>query len=351
MVTTTTHHPTSTAASSATASCTTAVPDSYGRVPVDACNSNYLFDPSFAANLAFAVLFGMTTLGHLTQAIIFKKRFCWVVIMGAAWETIGFTFKTLGSHHQQNFQYLLWGQLLFLLAPLWLNAFVYMAVARMVYFRMPDRKLLGIKAIRMTVIFVWIDIILFIVQGGGGTLLSNDNDQNLVRIGQKIYMAGVGVQLAIIVVFLGLTACFYYKLREIEGRHIGLMKWLIWTMLLVLILIIIRIVYRLIEFGPGVNEHNKLLTHEGYPLGLDAFPILFALVLLNVMHPGFVLRGPGSEFPKLSRQEKKALKQQKKREKEQKKAAKKARKQGSYELENGYPYPEEDRSGSGRELL
>ncbi|KAI8679524.1 hypothetical protein NCS57_00230600 [Fusarium keratoplasticum] len=349
MVTTTTHVPTSTVSSAATASCTTAVPGKYGRVPIDACNANYFFDPSFAANLAFCVLYGMTTLAHITQAIIFKKRFCWVVIMGAAWETIGFTFKTLGSRNQQNFQYVLWGQLFFLLAPLWLNAFVYMAVARMVYFRMPDRKLLGIKAIRMTVLFVWIDIILFIVQGGGGSLLSNDEDQNLVRIGQKIYMAGVGVQLGIIVIFSGLTAFFYYKLREIEGRDIGRMKWLIWTMLLVLILIIVRIVYRLVEFGPGVNEHNDLLTHEGYPLGLDAFPILFALVLLNVMHPGFVLRGPDSEFPHLSRKEKKALKQQKKREKEQKKAAKKARKQGSYELENGFI--DEDRSGSGRELL
>lgn len=178
--------------------------------------------------------------------------------MGAAWETIGFTFKTLGSRNQQNFQYVLWGQLFFLLAPLCkcrcnlqvsvtrltvsgLNAFVYMAVARMVYFRMPDRKLLGIKAIRMTVLFVWIDIILFIVQGGGGSLLSNDEDQNLVRIGQKIYMAGVGVQLGIIIIFSGLTAFFYYKLREIEGRDIGRMKWLIWTMLLVLILIIVSI--------------------------------------------------------------------------------------------------------------
>ncbi|RMJ03392.1 hypothetical protein CDV36_015077 [Fusarium kuroshium] len=351
MVTTTTHVPSSTVSSSAMASCTTAVPDKYGHVPIDACNSNYFFDPSFAANLAFCVLFGMTTLAHITQAIIFKKRFCWVVIMGAIWETIGFTFKTMGSRAQQNFQYLLWGQLFFLLAPLWLNAFVYMAVARMIYFRMPDRKLLGIRAIRMTVIFVWIDVILFLVQGGGGSMLSNDGDgdANIIRIGQKIYMAGVGVQLGIIVIFSGLTAFFYYKLREIEGRDIGRMKWLILTMLLVLILIIIRIVYRLVEFGPGVDENNKLLTHEGYPLGLDAFPILFALVLLNVMHPGFVLRGPDSEFPHLSRKEKKALKQQKKREKEQKKAAKKARKEGSYELENGFI--DEDRSNSGRELL
>jgi hypothetical protein len=53
--------------------CTTAVPDKYGGVPVDACNSVYNFDPSFAGNLAFAILFGLTTLGHLAQAFAFKK--------------------------------------------------------------------------------------------------------------------------------------------------------------------------------------------------------------------------------------------------------------------------------------
>ncbi|KNB07191.1 hypothetical protein FOXG_08448 [Fusarium oxysporum f. sp. lycopersici 4287] len=216
---TTTFTSTATTTSSATATCTTAVPGKYGRVPVDACNANYFFDPSFAANLAFCVLFGMTTMVHLIQAILFKKKFCWVAIMGAAWETIGFAFKTLGSRNQQNMTYLIWGQLFFLLAPLWINAFVYMAVARMVYFRMPDRKLLGIKAIRMTLLFVWLDIILFLVQGAGGSMLSNNDDMNVIRIGQKLYMAGVGLQLAVIVIFIGITApSLYFKLRQLEGR-------------------------------------------------------------------------------------------------------------------------------------
>ncbi|KAF5599394.1 phospholipid-translocating ATPase [Fusarium pseudoanthophilum] len=345
---TTTFTSTATTTSSATATCTTAIPGKYGRVPVDACNANYFFDPSFAANLAFCVLFGMTTMVHLIQAILFKKKFCWVAIMGAAWETIGFAFKTLGSRDQQNTTYVILGQLFFLLAPLWVNAFVYMAVARMVYFRMPDRKLLGIKAIRMTLLFVWLDIILFLVQGAGGSMLSNNEDMNVIRIGQKVYMAGVGLQLAVILIFIGITAFFYFKLRQLEGRSMGRMKWLILTMLAVLILIVIRIVYRLIEFGPGVNEHNQLLIHEEYPLGLDATPILIALVLLNIMHPGFVLRGPDSEFPKLSRKEKKAIKQQKKMEKKQAKEAKKARKTGAQELKN---LSYEGQSNSSRELV
>ncbi len=38
--------------------------------------------------------------------------------MGAAWETAAFSLRTMGAHHQQEMQYALWGQLLFLLAPL-----------------------------------------------------------------------------------------------------------------------------------------------------------------------------------------------------------------------------------------
>ncbi|KAG8349897.1 hypothetical protein FVEN_g11940 [Fusarium venenatum] len=329
-------------ASSAMTTCTTAVPGKYGRVPVDACNSNYFFDPSFAANLAFCVLFGLTTIAHLVQAVLFKKRFCWVAIMGAAWETIAFAFKTVGSRDQQNITYLTLGQILFLLAPLWINAFVYMGVARMVYFSMPAQKLLGIKAVRMTLLFVWLDVILFLVQGSGGIMLSNtDADSDMVDIGMKVYMAGVALQLAVVLIFTSITVFFYFKLRQLEGRSMGRMKWLIWTMVVVLMLIVTRIVYRLVEFGPGVNAHNTLLIHEEYPLGLDATPILIALVLLNVMHPGFVLRGPESEFPKLSRKEKKALK-------EEKKQAKKARKAGARELEE---LSIDKRSSSSRQVV
>lgn len=49
-----------------------------------------------------------------------------------------------------------------------------------------------------------------------------------------------------------------------------------------------------------------------------------ALILLNVMHPGLVLKGPDGEFPRVSRKEKKALKRERKDEKRRRKEAKKA---------------------------
>lgn len=49
-------------------------------------------------------------------------------------------------------------QLLVLLAPLWMNAFVYMIFGRMVYYYLPERKVVGIRAERLALIFIWLDV-------------------------------------------------------------------------------------------------------------------------------------------------------------------------------------------------
>jgi RTA1 like protein len=84
----------------------------------------------------------------------------------------------------------------------------------------------------------------------------------------------------------------------------------------------IRIIFRLVQYSPGTGASNPVVTHEAYEYGLDALPMLLALIILNFAHPGRVLHGPESEFPRLSREEKKMLKQEKKQMKAARKAAK-----------------------------
>ena len=52
------------------------------------------------------------------------------------------------------------------------------------------------------------------------------------------------------------------------------------------------------EFGRGASESNPILTNEAYQLGLDALPMFIALLVLNIVHPGLVLKGPESSFPR-----------------------------------------------------
>ena len=59
--------------SGATASCVSAVPGKYGYVPPTACNALYGYNPSFAAAIAFAVIFGIVTGAHLIQAVSYRR--------------------------------------------------------------------------------------------------------------------------------------------------------------------------------------------------------------------------------------------------------------------------------------
>lgn len=72
--------------------------------------------------------------------------------------------------------------------------------------------------------------------------------------------------------------------------------------------------------------------HEEYTYALDCFPMMVALLILAIWHPGRYLVGPDSEFPKVSRKEKKAAKAERKAAKrEEKEALKMAKRQGKHQ--------------------
>lgn len=74
-----------------------------------------------------------------------------------------------------------------------------------------------------------------------------------------------------------------------------------------------RIILRLIDYGLGGEGKSVAITsHEVYAHGLDATPILLALLTLNFTHSGRILNGPESSWPHLSHREKRELKRQKK---------------------------------------
>jgi hypothetical protein len=159
---------TSTSTAAPTGSCINVAPGKDGYVPEWACNSNYNYFPSFAAALIFAIVFGITTFAHIYQAFAYKKkRLCWVIIMGSAWEFASFALRVAGTKNQQSTPIAFVSQILVLLAPMWVNAFDYMVMGRMIYFFVPDQKVFGIKGIKIAKIFVWLDILSFLVQVTG----------------------------------------------------------------------------------------------------------------------------------------------------------------------------------------
>jgi len=64
------------------------------------------------------VLFGVVMIAHIVQAVLYKKKYCWVMIMMVVWETLSFILRALGAHNQQVLGYVIGYTLLMVLAPL-----------------------------------------------------------------------------------------------------------------------------------------------------------------------------------------------------------------------------------------
>ncbi|KAJ7272982.1 RTA1 like protein-domain-containing protein [Mycena rebaudengoi] len=291
----------------------------------------YFYCPSFPAAIVFTVLFALTTIVHLIQAIHYRKKFCWVLIMAGIWETAGLTFRVLSVLHPTSQTFAFPSQLLILLAPIWINAFDYVVMSRVVYC-FGDQRVLGIGARRLALVFVLLDITAFLMQAAGGSFTNNE-DPKVVLMGLHIYMGGIGLQECFVLLFIGVVTRFHYKMLHPDiastSAHAptpsshpfnpldsaesqatrpapGAWKRAVYPMYASLALITLRIIFRLVEFSSGVVSP---ITQTEVPFYvLEALPMFVALSLWNVWHPGQVLVGPDSEFPKLSRAQKRAEK-------------------------------------------
>jgi len=270
-------------------------------------DSYYQYCPSTGAAVAFAAIFGLSTFIHFIQAIVYRKGFCWVIIMAGIWETAGFVTRIYSSLNVFSPAFGVPSELLVLLAPLWINAFDYMVLGRLVHYYLPGHKIGGIRPQRLAVCFVLLDIVSFVVQGAGGSMANPSSSANIQKIGIHVYMAGIGIQEFFVLIFMILTIQAYRKLNRMSERDRPTNWRIIFSVLLAsLTLITIRIVYRLVEFSQGVT--STLTTHETPFYCLDALPMSIALLLFNIWHPGRFLVGPESEFPKKQKKDKKSKK-------------------------------------------
>ncbi|KAJ7199596.1 RTA1 like protein-domain-containing protein [Mycena pura] len=257
-------------------------------------NYNFMYCPSFPAAVFFSALFALTLLAHFIQAVHYRKRFCWVIIMAGIWETAGLVLRVFAVLHTTSAAFGVPSQLLILLSPLWINAFFYVVMARLIYFFVPEKRIAGIRAQRLSLLFVLLDITAFLVQAGGGSMINPGNSAKMQLLGIHIYMGGIGIQQLFVCGFTALVVCFHRRMRALDGST----EWKrsLYTMYASIALITIRIIFRLIEFSSGL--FSPITTHEAPFYVTDALPMFLALLLWNISHPGQVLVGPASEFPK-----------------------------------------------------
>lgn len=203
--------------------------------------------------------------------------------------------------------------LLILLAPTLYAASIYMVLGRVITF-LRAQHLSYVPVKYMTKIFVLGDVLSFILQGAGGGVMSGGN-ANLLVVGQWIIVAGLCVQLVFFGAFLVTSICFHCRIIGSPTRQSTFSSdvsrlfprdWhgLLFALYAASILILIRSVYRIVEFAQGNSGY--LISHEVFLYVFDAAMMFLVMVVMALFHPSVVLSSdvvPDSDEPKVERME------------------------------------------------
>ncbi|KAH8681072.1 RTA1 like protein-domain-containing protein [Xylariales sp. PMI_506] len=263
---------------------------------IEQSDNYWAFTPSLGASIFFLVLFLLTTLAHVAQAIYYRRQYSIIIIMSAFGQTLTYIFRTISIKKPSSLSdYEAWF-ILMLITPVLTNAFVYMVFGRMVWNYTAGHQIWKIKAWHFSIVFVLLDAIALLIQIYGAAKAATAVETDTSLDGLHVYMGGVAIQQVFILGF-----CLY------AGKLFAIMKrspmssenrnglWLLKTLFAVLLLITLRIGFRLGEYSQGLQ--STIPNHEAYQYCLDSLPMLAALVLFNIVHPGRIMNGKGSEIP------------------------------------------------------
>ncbi|KAJ5699154.1 hypothetical protein N7462_001159 [Penicillium macrosclerotiorum] len=261
----------------------------------------YNYTPSLVGAIIFAALFFLSTAFHFYQRIISHAKYFNPFLVGGLFQVIGYIARAAAHFNQSSTALYAMQQLLILLAPILYAASIYMVLGRIITF-LHGEHLSYVPVRLMTKIFVGGDILSFILQGVGGGVMTSGSKDNLI-IGQWIIVAGLCVQLLFFGTFILSSALFHIGIRKSptekskrtmhHTRFFFSRKWpsLLMACYAVSVLILIRSVYRLIEFIQGNSGY--VISHEVFLYVFDAAMMFLVMLIMNIFHPSAVLQEQG----------------------------------------------------------
>ncbi|KAH6640189.1 RTA1 like protein-domain-containing protein [Chaetomium tenue] len=254
----------------------------------------YRYDPNLAANIVFIVLFAGVSIGH---AVLLFRRRTWSFIpflIGCIFETIGYIGRAISAQENPDYSlnaYIL-QTLLILLGPALLAASIYMILGRLIRLLGAEEYAL-IRTKWMTKVFVTGDVLSFLAQGAGGGLMSVAKTHDAQKLGENVILAGLAIQIIFFGFFIITTILFHRRIAAHPTPRsysvTGPWRQLLIALYISSVLVLVRSVFRMIEFGMG--NDSVLMSNEGYLLGLDGALMLLVAAVLLWSHPSRALSG------------------------------------------------------------
>ncbi|KAH8805275.1 RTA1 like protein-domain-containing protein [Xylogone sp. PMI_703] len=249
----------------------------------------YRYHPSMGAAVIFAILFMGCTIVHMCQMCKTKAWYYTPFIIGGVLETIGYIGRAASSKDQWNLSPYLVQTLCLLVAPAFFAASIYMVLGRIILLVQGERCSL-IRKKWMTKIFVTGDILSFLLQAGGGGIMSSGS-LSAMHTGEHIVIVGLFVQFVFFGFFLVVATTFHRRIRKAPTAlsspvsEIGTTweKYLV-MLYVVSLLIMVRSIFRVVEYIGG--NDGSIMRHEVFVYVFDATLMVSVMLLFNIRHPG-----------------------------------------------------------------
>ncbi|KAG9254346.1 RTA1 like protein-domain-containing protein [Emericellopsis atlantica] len=252
----------------------------------------YHYDPSLAAAIIFTLFFAIASIRHFQ--ILFRKKTWFFIpfLVGCCLECIGYGMRAWSAKQTPDWTlmpYIL-QNLLILLGPTLFAASIYMLLGRII--RHLDAEQFSVISPRwLTKIFLLGDVISIFGQGGGGGLMAASDSESTSNLGNTIILLGLGVQVTFFSGFMIVMATFHRRIASLPTTKARgtLTRWktVIWVTYIVSLLILVRSVFRMIEYAQGNN--GSLLQKEIYIYLLDTALMFIVAATMAYFHPGLLL--------------------------------------------------------------
>ncbi|KAL3461714.1 RTA-like protein [Aspergillus heterothallicus] len=227
-----------------------------------------------------------------SAAIISMLLFRGTAITRCNLMTLGYIFRLISARKPDSLVAYICQSMFIILPPSLYAATIYMTYGRIVtYVGKPNLSI--IRPQKVTKVFVIGDIVAFLLQLAGGGMQTINSMRSL---GQKILVVGLFVQLLFFGFILYVSGSFQLRLRQCGyGWLGGGGRWrrLLYILLIVAGLVIVRCVFRIVEYVQGTGGY--LYSHEVYMYVFDTVPMFFVQVVFHWYHPGKILVGKSLE--------------------------------------------------------
>ncbi|GAA6004820.1 RTA1 domain-containing protein [Rhodotorula paludigena] len=263
--------------------------------------------PSIPLAAVGIALFGLSTVAlwwHWFRTG--RKLYMLTLTISMACMTLGFILRIVYQGDVASLGRYIAMYMFILLSPCAFLANNYLILSRLSQAMGPEAvHSLFLPAHHVGTIFIWSDVITFLLQAAGGGLTASNNADS-ASTGKSIALAGLAIQLASYCLFTCLLLWFGWKVRRIEiynqdlpfrwssYRPWGKDKIADWRPIfaavsLACIGVLIRSFFRIVEYSEGY--YGTLATEEGYFYGLDALPLWLAMSLYVLFFPPRFIEG------------------------------------------------------------